>query len=334
MKKVKMGKLSTAILLGLAATTAVAEPKVEIGGVVEVELSSGKDETGTKSSDLALATVELGISAEINDRVSGNLVVLHEDDDTENFVIDEGTITITGGEGSNWSVTAGRMYIPFGNFETNMVSDPLTLEIAETQEAAIRFDFSAGDINAAVYAFNGDADETATNPDVIDDFGISISYANDNLDVGVDFINNVAETDGLWGVVDGVIGGSPSLVTEQAQGIAFHAIYKTGSFTVIAEMVSADKLVDANNAEPKATNFEVAYDLGNGTVALGFQSTDDLGGTLPESKTMLAYSTTIAKDVSLAVEYADAEDYPTTATPTAGTGQSGGTFTAQIAVEF
>jgi len=325
-RKIILIKLLAYILLGFTAvSTAIADPKVEIGGAVEVELSAGDDYTGANSSDLALATVALGIDAEINDRVSGSLVVLHEDDDTEGFVIDEGFIAITGGEDSNWYVNAGRMYIPFGNFETNMVSDPLTLELAETQEAALQVGVEVNNFNASIYMFNGDADKTGIDEDVVDDFGISISYATSNLDVGIDFLNNVAETDGIWGILDG---NGVTAVQDQTQGIAFHVIYSAGPIIVIAEIVSADQLEDLADKEPQATNIEVVYEMEGGTIALGVQNSEDAEGTLPERKVMLAYTTKIAKDVSLAVEYGDAEDYETE------TNESGATFTAQIAVEF
>jgi len=34
-------------------------------------------------------------------------------------------------------LTAGQLYVPFGAFETGLISDPLTLEIGETRESTV-----------------------------------------------------------------------------------------------------------------------------------------------------------------------------------------------------
>jgi hypothetical protein len=48
--------------------------------------------------------------------------------------------------------------VPFGTFETHLVSDPLTLEIGETNETAVVAGFARGGFGGAVYVFNGDSD--------------------------------------------------------------------------------------------------------------------------------------------------------------------------------
>jgi len=53
-------------------------------------------------------------------------------------------------------ITAGQIYVPFGAYETNMVSEPLTLELGETRETSLQVGFVKGDFAGSVYAFNGD----------------------------------------------------------------------------------------------------------------------------------------------------------------------------------
>ncbi len=119
-----------AIALPMAATAA---DEVTVSGAVEVELGFGDDFAGKSQSDIALATVVLGVDAKINDRVTGHVALLHEDDGTEPMEVDEGIISIDLENG--WYFNGGRMYVPFGVYESNLVSDPLTLEIGETREA-------------------------------------------------------------------------------------------------------------------------------------------------------------------------------------------------------
>ncbi|MES0327287.1 MAG: LbtU family siderophore porin [Gammaproteobacteria bacterium] len=367
--KLKYLTASMLIAMGMSTTPVIAEPTVEVAGAVEVEINSGKDHTAAKGSDIALATVELAFDAKINDKVSAHILMLHEDDSTESPTIDEGIITISNGKdaskylaqehhrpgsptrqsaaskGMFVYLNAGRMYVPFGNFESNMISDPLTLEIAETQEAAVQVGFETHGFQASVYAFNGEADQTGVDKDVIDDFGISLSFAmkfgSFELDLGADYINNMAETDTFQEVI---IAG-PVVVQEHTAGIAAHAIINVGAFTLIAEHVTAsddfntiDLQFNGAKASPSASNIEIAYTMGIGgqdvTVAVAQQSTADIdvaGIGLPESRSMLSVSTTVANDVGLKIEFSNASDYETA---DGGSGESGGMLTAQLAVEF
>ncbi len=342
MKTIKLKHLSASMLIamGMGATPAMAEPTLKVSGAVEIEMNSGEAyDSAEKSSDIALATVELGFDAKINDRVSAHILMLHEDDSTESPTIDEGTITISDG---TMFLNAGRMYIPFGNFESHMVSDPLTLELGETQEAAIEVGYEADGLRASVYTFNGDADKTGADNDVIDDFGISIAYkmkaGSMDLDLGLDYINNMAETDGIQDAVT-----TPGAIAEHTGGIALHAIINMDALTIIIEQVSAiddfntaDLTFNATKANPSASNVEVAYTMKTSgrevTIAVAHQSTSDIDASaLPESRNMFSVSTTIAGDVGFAVEYTDSDDYETA---DGGTGESGGVLTAQLAVEF
>ncbi|MDH5710976.1 MAG: LbtU family siderophore porin [Gammaproteobacteria bacterium] len=371
MNTINLKTLSAATLTAMAISTtpAMAEPTLEVSGAIEVEMNSGKDQTAsTKGSDIALATVEIGFDAQINENVTGHILVLHEDDDTDPPVIDEGFITISSGVDPSASpghhrpgspreisaeddmyiyLTAGRMYVPFGNFESHMISDPLTLELGETQEAAIRVGFATGGLHASIYAFNGNSDQVDTDPtvadnDVVDDFGISIGYSmktgSMELALGFDYINNMAETDGL----EGALLAGPT-IQEHTAGMAVHAIINMDALTVIFEHVAAmddfntvDLQFNGAKASPSATNIEAAYSMKMGerdyTFAIAHQSTGDIDGSaLPESRNMFSVSTTVANDVAFAVELSNASDYETT---DGGTGESGSMITAQLAVEF
>ena len=79
-------------------------------------------------SDMILATVELAIDAEINENVSGHILLLYEEDDTEEFTVDEGVITVTSSYGL--SLSAGKMYVPFGVFTPTLSQTPLRLNLA------------------------------------------------------------------------------------------------------------------------------------------------------------------------------------------------------------
>ena len=199
----KSTKYSPIALLAFTMVAPAHATDIEISGAIEVEAGFNSSYTKVKTSDITLATVELAIDSKINDRVSGHLSLLHEEDDTS-LEVDEGTISVDMSNG--WKISAGQMYIPFGNYTSNMVSDPLTLSIGETRESVLQLGFERDGYYSAAYIFNGDSIETSTalkGENTIEHFGVSIGKAFENdkftLDVGLDYISSIADSDGIFG---------------------------------------------------------------------------------------------------------------------------------------
>jgi hypothetical protein len=118
-----------------------------------------------------------------------------EEDDIE---VDEAVISLTSpGKlfGQTPSVHVGQMYVPFGMFNSSMVSDPLTLELGETQDTAALFALE-GDLWAfKAGVFNGDTDADGDN-NHIDNFVASLEIMPlENLAFGFSYINDLAESD-------------------------------------------------------------------------------------------------------------------------------------------
>lgn len=112
-----------------------ATDKVTLSGAIEVEAGYSSDFADVDTSEISLATAELGIDAAINDWTTGHALFKWDDDE---LFVDEGFITLGGTDAVPVYLTAGLLYVPFGVYETNMISDPLTLEIGETQESAVQ----------------------------------------------------------------------------------------------------------------------------------------------------------------------------------------------------
>jgi hypothetical protein len=314
-----------------------AASPISFSGLVEVEAVSGKDHEGTESSDVALATVELVAEAHINEWTHAQLVYLFEEDDTEPGEIDQGILTLGNAELSPMYLSAGRMYVPFGNFETGMVSDPLTLELAETRESALQLGFDAAGLYGSVYAFNGDSAE-AGDDDKVGHFGANLGYATEGFDIGAGYLSSLADTDANQDAI-----ATAGSMQDSVVGIALHASVNSGPFTVIGEYVGAngrfaqaDLAFNGKGAKPSAWNLELDYGfkMMGREASLGVarqQSAEAVALGLPESKTLAVLSVGISDATALSFEYAVAEDYSTT---DGGSGESGGTFTVQLAAEF
>ncbi|WP_303909231.1 LbtU family siderophore porin [Thiohalomonas denitrificans] len=322
-----------------------AASPINFGALIEVEGASGEDHEGADSSDVVLATVELVAEARINDWTHAQVVYLFEEGDTEPGEIDQAILTFGNPERSPFYLSGGRMYVPFGVFESGMVSDPLTLELGETRESALQVGFETGGLYGAAYAFNGDSQEVGDDADSIDQFGANLGWAMERdgylLDVGLGYISSIADSDGVSGALDenGDIGN----LQDAVPGISAHAIVNTGPWTFIGEYTAAsdefhvaDMGFRGNGAQPTAWNLEANYGfmvIGR-EVSVGVarqESAEAVELGLPENKTLAALSVGIMDSAALSLEYALAEDY---SMADGGSGEDGGIFTVQMAAEF
>lgn len=331
--------LTAAMWFGCMGVVSAHEGEIEVSGVIEVEAAFGEDFAGSDSSDATLATVEIGIDSEISEGVMAHILLLHEEDDTP-LEVDEGTITLMNLGGSPLYFTGGKMYVPFGNFESNMISDPLTLELGETRESVLQLGFESGGFYGSVYMFNGDIMK-AGDDDTIEGTGINLGFTHENAvsyDVGFSYISNIADSDALQETVT-----DPLAVVDNVAGMGFYAIVNYDAFTFIAEHVAATDTFDAADldfngadAEPSSYNVEVAYGFDmsgmESTVALGFQGTDEaLNLGLPKTTTLIALGMGIRENTTFSLEWRSDKDYDIS---DGGTGESADTITAQLAVEF
>ena len=313
--------------------------RISISGVIEVEAGyTSTDPAGgesTDDSDIALSTVELGIGAKIVDHVSGDILFLYEDG--EDIVVDEGFITIDGEDVVPLYLRAGEMYVPFGNFESHMISDPLTLEIGETREAALQVGTETGGFYGSAFVFNGDVNEVDEEDDHINNFGANAGFGMErdafSIDVGASYINNLIDADG-W---EGVMEDEAVDLKDYVGGVGAYAIVGVGPLTLIGEYVTAlddiewvDGGGNLTNADQIAAwNAEIGFGFAIGakeaTLAVAYQGTDNAQNILPETRYLGSFGVSIFENTSLALEYMMGE-YENDDEETA--------LTAQLAIEF
>jgi hypothetical protein len=308
---------------------------VELSGTIEVEASYADmdyNDPATpdeESSDLELATAELGVDVGVTDDIKGHLLFLYEDD--EDVVIDEAIIHFRAdgvcepGEMCvapfPWYASVGKLYIPFGYFESHFISDPLTLELGETRETALVAGISAGWLNVAAGAFNGDVEETNESDNHIENYVATArltlppdTFEGLGLTAGVSYVNNIADSDNLEG--DDGVGGALESVDDYVAGFsAFASASVMERFFLEAEYLGAmDDFEDGELAfgtgklEPKTWNFEFAFAAAEDvTLAIKYEGSDDCGSLLPEEQYGAVVSYGLADNVALSVEYLTGE---------------------------
>lgn len=309
-------------------------------GVVEVEAGFAEDFQGNETSGFELATLELGAESAVNEWVTAGAVLLYEEGTPEDIEVDAATIAIAPPAGG-WSATFGRTYVPFGGFETHLVSDTLALELGEAQETAAVVTLGGGAVSASAYAFNGDSNNGGE--DEIEHYGARLAAEGGGealaWTAALDYISSIADADGLGG------GAVSNLATldDYIAGYAVHGTLAVGPLTVLGEYLAAadafepgELAFDGDGAEPAAWQAELGYGFDWGgmpaTAAIGVQGTQEAPGLgLPETRTQVGLSVEPWEGTSVAVEYASADDYSTSE---GGSGESADSLVIQLAAEF
>jgi hypothetical protein len=302
--------------------------RISLSGLIEVE--AGYEDydyddpavDDEDSSDLVLATVELGIDVDFIKHVSGHVLLLWEEDDTEPLDVDEAFIRLDGEDVLPLYLQAGKMYVPFGNFETHFISDPNTLELGETRESAAVVGYANDLFDLSFGLFNGDIDEEGKD-DHIDSFVASAVFTLPEeavpglaLTAGLSWISNIADSDMLTDTIEDAAedAGVDAVIDDKVDGMAAFLIATLNErWTLIAEYVGAlDEFesddIGVEGLEPKTWNFElgcaVTDDL---TVAAKYEGGDDLGDLLPDEQYGIVGSYGLFKYTTLSLEYLHGE---------------------------
>jgi hypothetical protein len=291
--------------------------KIHPSACIEVEASyedynfHDPSEKDTDTSDLVLATVEIGFDVDIAKHVKASLLFLYEEDDTE-FDIDEGIITIDGEDVVPLYVDLGKMYIPFGMFESHFIRDPLTLELGETNESAVVAGFRNDLLELSIGAFNGDIDETG-DENHIDTYLASACFTlpettvpDLNLTAGISWVSNIADSDGLQDAIE----DEEATIKNHIDGFnAFLIVSFLDRFFFNAEYLGAMDDIEMNtfdegeSYQPEAWTIELAYGVTDSlNLAVCYEGSNDCY-FLPKKQFGGVASYELFENTSVAFEY-------------------------------
>ena len=328
----------TAADIRAQAEEAAADGGIGIGGVIEVEIVHDSPYVDKSTSSADTATVDVAFAAELGDAASAELALTMDDDGK--MEVDVAAVTI-GMDEAPVSFTAGQILLPFADFGTELISDPMALELGEAYQTVLQIGFEAGSLAGSIYAFNGDADYKGS--DRIGDFGVQADYGIElggmGFNAGVGWLSDLRESHIAeeYQLEDEDWPGDRKKVA----GLAVSAGLGFGPLTFSGHYITArDKIEELDYAgepaQPSAYGVEAAYAFEMGdrevAVAAGWQRTREAVGLgMPETKVLFGFSTELVENVGIALEYASSSDYGAT---NGGTGKDGRTVTLQLAAEF
>ena len=319
--------------------------KIELSGLVEVDLSTARAEEGdghkSKSSDITLATAQVNAEAAVNQYVSAHLALLYEEDpdDASNndVTLDEAAIGLKGGEAWPAYANLGRMYVPFGNFASHFISDPQTLILGETNDTGVIAGYANDSMDLNVGAFRGKVKETGKSDHTT--CGVASAKfswpkgGSENglaMTGGVSYLSNLAASDVLEagttipGEIDDVVGGgSAFLALAYADRYFFDAEYLGALDSFAAGDFS---FVDDHHRRPQAWNVEAAARFADRLeFAVRYGGGIDAGVLLADEEYGAALLYGILDNTALTVEYLIQESQD---------GSNNSQATMQVAVEF
>ena len=324
---------------------------VSVGGLIQLQTSRTKGYTGAHDAENSVvAEASITIDAALNDWVAaGATFKAQEGVNGDALSIQRALIAM---ELSPVNVIMGRSDSVFGALETYMISDPMTLSLAETAATMVRLEAEHNGFGGGIHLYNGDANKVGENANELNHYGADLNYAWESGDflgnVGVGWIANIADSGGGANVV----AARRTAMVRNVPAYTIHGGFETGPFSMLGEYIRAGRNFDAaelafngRGARPSAWNLEGAYAFeGFGVpagVALGLGGTGEAAGFgLAKRRITGTVSFEVAQATNVALEWLRQDDYGTgdTFLNNAGTGTGSGQdqdiYTLQVEVEF
>ena len=248
-------------------------PGVTLGVALEVEASYAR-QNGESESDAALATFEVGLEAALAPGVVGKATLLWEEDDTDPIDLDSAVIELGGTEAVPLVLSAGRMFVPFGVFNSFLISDPLTQELGETRQSAVGLGYGTERFSVWIGGFSG---ELETSGD-LENGVLAVTLAPlECLALGGSLITDLGESRNLSDALNEVLRAGGDY--DGSAGFSLHFLIDCAPVTLAVEYLGATgslKWRDADDVEtkarPQAWHVDLAYALNDvWTLALRYE---------------------------------------------------------------
>lgn len=283
---------------------AIAMEAPQFGGTIEIEGSYGLGaQSAQQSGDFSLATVELSVAQQFNQSIEANLLLLYEEEDSP-FGVDQATIGITPFTSLPITVVVGKTVIPFGKFDSQLISDPLTLEMAETNRNSLHIEIGTDQLRTTLFAFNHNQNDSDLLVATNQSFGASAEINKEAFGVSMSYLHDLSATDILATNTKDII-----------PAIATGTYYRYGNTRFSAEYISALRRVegdtfDSADFRPGAYQLELAIELEKILLTAGLQGTSQSAALgMPRQRMLIGSNMNLRNDIDVAIQLANEKSY-------------------------
>ena len=245
-----------------------ASSATTVAGEISATYGSGANTT--------LGDAKFSIAHAVNEQFDGSIVVKWDGDASTNDIDLKEAVMNYNHE--FFTVSMGRVGVPFGAYDTGMITDPLTKGVTDAdkgEQDMLMVSTTFGDVEVVAYTYEAtDADK-----------GLSINYANDMFSVDADYFS------------DGTDGRSSS----KAFRIGLDADSMVSGLSFYAEKVTTDQTAGYDNGD----HFEMNYGhtvMGTDANLTLARSYEDLPASNQDQKGF-TYSIMPAEGVTFAIEH-------------------------------
>lgn len=306
-------------------------------GALELEAVYLNDYDHNSSSDFAVATALLAVQKKLQPDLLAGISFLYEEPDTS-LDVDEAFLSF--GIDDTTAVTGGQIYLPFGQYQTSVISDPLTLELGEIRDTAAMVTYERDGFSFSGYVFRGDS---SANSDSIETLGgrfmQTFSYKDGEGFTSVDFISNLLDSDSLSDLaID---------FEDKAEAIAASAYWENAVWGVTGEYLTALFDIDSetpgivDDKKPAALHLECFYNDSikshNVTFAASYQQTKDaLLIGLPKRRWAVSAAVPLTSNLAVSAQLFSDRDYSQkdNVAGISGTGDTAKGILVQLAAEI
>lgn len=323
-------------------------PVVALSGALEGQVWYNRDYTGGGKSDIDLTKAEFDAVSYFGSWVTGAMFIQYSNSapaagsgarvTNSKLNIDTGFINVGNLDRTPWYATIGQIYVPFGQYNNYMVTDPWTKILARTKERAAVVGYSKDGWSAAVYGFKGDT-YTGDRNSIVNNGGANIYYRGTWRDItasaGTSYIYNLADSIGLMSNGDSTSGHFTGFKSAEHIDHAVPAINLRGALTYsdydfLAEYINAVKSFkytdlgfNGKGASPQALDIEANYNFKimgkTSSAAIGYDRTwEALAANLPKHTAFVEFATEWFKSTIESIEYRHDWNYSKSDSATGG----------------
>ncbi len=229
-------------------------PWLTLSGLVELEwnkdrFSVARSADVTRKEDRAMK-VQTGLIATPAENVRAELI-LEYDTDTDRVKTEEFTVRL---ESDPWEFVIGKQYLPFGEYFSRFVTDPL-IEFGETREAAatLTYDFSDRlDLSMSVY--HGAAGALDRNNRGLDWTFAMAAWAHRNVALGLSYQTDLADADSR------LLADNDDRFVRKVPGLSGYILWIEDNFELTLEALGATRSFsdfEDDRDQPWAWNLEL-----------------------------------------------------------------------------
>lgn len=250
---------------------------------------------GSDNDDFVLDTLDFILDVYLTDKISFNTVFEYSGAD-DDYYIDSAQFDVQLSD--SLSATVGKTYLPFGRFNSEMITDPLTVDFGEMRKTTAGLTYNIYDnLSVSAWLFNGDIDEEFKN------YAVTLEMSPvENVTVGAGLISDISESS-LSDYFDAADDHDAALGVN-----AWVEVSLTDDFALYGEFMGAVEGIDELNGDaPRTWALDLSYSLSDSWVLgaryEGTSSCESLINDIPNTRFGGAVTHSFNDFISVTMEY-------------------------------